>query len=277
MNKYLATLVVIAIIGFGITGLVFAQTNSDVGTLENLVTQLRGAIANLGKLQGAAVVATQGAVVPGTCPGGATMPAGTKDQMIYCNGTKWVVSPDLIHNGSQFGMKSFVSSGNGFVCVDASGFLFRSATTCDVNGGFVTMSNPSAIARSHSSLEYIGLVTMSFTLTSKGQAAYVSKTPDTALDWKTTAYQGANFDSVSANSCSYCGDSSTYFVVPDGVSRTFTYSGTMDNKDGTMGVKNMKITSIFYDDDTSGFQEFNIQNGLSGLSVDIFLDNTDRN
>lgn len=276
MNKYLVGLVIVAVIGFGVVGFVSAQTNSDVGTLENLVTQLRNAIANLGKLQGVAVV-NQGIVEPGSCPGGATMPLGAKNQMIYCNGTRWVVSPDLMHDGNRLGMKSFVGSGNGFVCVDAFGFLFRSTTVCDQNSVFVTMSNPSASARPHQTIEYLGHVTMGFALTASGKTAYISKTPDTALDWETTAYRGANLNSVSANTCGSCGDTTTYFAIPDGVSRTFTYTGIMDNKDGTAGVKNMKITRIFYDDDTSGFQEFNIQNGLGALSVDLFLDTVDRN
>ncbi len=99
-----------------------------MNVLENLVVQLQGAITGLSKLQGAAVTTSTNS--GSGCGAGPMTVAGTKGQLIYCNGSKWVASTDVMYDGSRFGLKSLAGSGNGFLCVDAQGFFFRSAQVC---------------------------------------------------------------------------------------------------------------------------------------------------
>ncbi|MBX4198505.1 peptidoglycan-binding protein [Candidatus Parcubacteria bacterium] len=109
-------------------------------------------------------------------------------------------------------------------------------------------------------------VSMSFTFNNTGNNdLYISKTPATALATSTTATSGS-LDLVSVGTPNG-GDTTTYWVISPGVPRTFTYTGVINNTSGTAGSKEFKITKIFFDDDTTGLQEANIDFGIEGLRV----------
>lgn len=71
-----------------------------------------------------------GVLVPGfgNCPGGATMPAGTKGQTIYCDGTRWVAASNLVNDGVSVGLPRLALGGNSPLCIDSFGRIFRGST-----------------------------------------------------------------------------------------------------------------------------------------------------
>ena len=113
----------------------------------------------------------------------------------------------------------------------------------------------------------------------------MSKAPGLALATSTTSSNTVDngytaLPNVIASTCSNCQDTSAHFVIPDGTTRSFTFTGQMNNISGTIGAKNFKITKIYFDDDTTGLQEFWFDvsfNGMSDLSKDVVLSNVDAN
>lgn len=147
-----------------------------------------------------------------------------------------------------------------------------------------TLSNTSAVG-TVGSIEYLASLTFKYSLTSDGGALYMSKAPGIALATSTTASNTVDngytaLPNVIGSTCSSCGDTAVHFVIPDGVTRTFTYTGTMNNRLGAIGAKNFKITKIYFDDDTTGLQEFWFDTsftGMSDLSKDVVLSDVDYN
>ncbi|MBM2817939.1 MAG: binding 1 protein [Parcubacteria group bacterium] len=113
--------------------------------------------------------------------------------------------------------------------------------------------------------------TFVFTLSNTGSNdIYVSKTPATFLATSTTSGSLGSLTLLSADSATLSGDTSSVYIIPSGSSRKFTIIGTY-GKYSTSGVIEFKITKIYFDDDTSGLQEFNIDYGLESLrSVSTF-------
>ncbi len=99
-------------------------------------------------------------------------------------------------------------------------------------------------------------VTFTFTVTNTGNSdVYISKVPAVALATSTTGSVGSpdsassTITYVNANPSSFAADTGTAptsgaYVVPAGSSRTLTYSGSLDNTNGTAGIRVFKITSI---------------------------------
>ena len=99
-------------------------------------------------------------------------------------------------------------------------------------------------------------VTFAFTVTNTGNSdVYVSKVPGVALATSTTGSVGSpatassTITYVTSNPSSFASDTGTAptsgaFVIPAGSSRTLTYSGSLDNTNGTAGIRVFKITSI---------------------------------
>jgi hypothetical protein len=60
-----------------------------------------------------------------------------------------------------------------------------------------------------------------------------------------------------------------YYIVPSGTSRGFLFSGTSNNADTdqTAGLNSTAVTRIYFDDDTTGLQEFSIGFGLERLQT----------
>jgi len=117
--------------------------------------------------------------------------------------------------------------------------------------------------------------TMSFTFTVNNTGSndiYVSKTPSTFVGTSTTAVTGGL--TLITSGTTYSTDGTAYYVIPSGTSRQFTLSGTYGN-DGAAaaGIKTFSITRVYFDDDTTGLQEFSINYGLEDWYVDSYLDN----
>jgi len=167
-------------------------------------------------------------------------------------------------------------------------------STLTANGGNTVTTNNVTLLQSGASLSSLvksvsnnpgangvkgATSTMSFTFTLNNTGSsdlYVSKTPATLLATSTTAFDtgksmGLNLiTSGSTNST----DSSTYYVIPSNTSRAFTVSGTYGNDGGTSaGIKTFTISKVYFDDDTTGLQEFNIDYGMEDWYVQDYLDN----
>ena len=99
-------------------------------------------------------------------------------------------------------------------------------------------------------------VTFAFTVTNTGNSdVYVSKVPGVALATSTTGSAGSpatassTITYVTSNPGTMASDTGTAptsgaFVIPAGSSRTLTYSGSLNNINGTAGIRVFKITSI---------------------------------
>jgi hypothetical protein len=99
-------------------------------------------------------------------------------------------------------------------------------------------------------------VTFTFTVTNTGNSdVYISKVPAVALATSTTGSTGSPASAsstityVTASPSTYAADTGTApssgaYVVPAGASRTLTYSGSLDNTNGTAGIRVFKITTI---------------------------------
>lgn len=110
-----------------------------------------------------------------------------------------------------------------------------------------------------------------FTLTNTGNNdVYVSKTPSTFVATSTTSGAQGSLTLLSADTSTLSGDSSTVYIIPSGSSRKFTLDGSY-GKYSTSGAIEFKITKIYFADDSSNLQEFNIDFGLESLrSVSTF-------
>lgn len=107
--------------------------------------------------------------------------------------------------------------------------------------GPITSSNASSTIATYG-------VTMSFSITAGDSTLYVSKLPGQALSTTSTGFSAtasSTLTNVSASPDTLAGDSSTYYVIPAGSTRSFTYSGALV---GTInsGTKSFSITGVKY-------------------------------
>jgi len=141
--------------------------------------------------------------------------------------------------------------------------------------------------------EYIGDLKMKFTMKADGGNLYISNLVNTLLATSTTAsntlaYGNGGLISIVPDpaivSCD--SDGSSLYCIPNGESRTFTITGAVTNQYGSAGgnstgaTRNFKATKLYFDDDTSGLQEFWFDssfNGMGAFSADAWLDVADRN
>src|SRR5690606_4058778 len=121
------------------------------------------------------------------------------------------------------------------------------------------VSNMSTVETPVQETPYLVGTKFTFTLTADGGNVYVSKTPAVFVSTSTTA-SSASLTSVSATG-STSNDTSTYYTITSGGSRTFTLTGSINNLNGSAGTKSFDITAINWDDDTTG--------GLAEFSTDF--------
>lgn len=99
---------------------------------------------------------------------------------------------------------------------------------------------------------------------------YVSKNPYYAVATSTTfAATSTTFDSITGGTA-LNGDSATVYIIPAGASREFTVSGQIDmtrNNSDKQG--EVKITAVYFGDDTTNIQESNVSSGLDALTSGV--------
>lgn len=217
------------------------------------------------------------------------IPSGTKktftikallaDEDDYTAGTDDVASTTLF------------ASTFSFTGVDQPTFNTVTVSGSNVTGGDAhtilvapTLSNANLVISNDQALEYLKHFSdgSQFTLTANGGSLYVSKTAATALATTTsassTAVGSAGVGITTITSDAQTGDTSTYFVVQDGASRTFRLAGSLSNQNGTAGTKNFTVSRIYFDDDTSGLQEFYFDttfSQMSNMNKDFYMGSVD--
>src|SRR3989344_4895551 len=118
--------------------------------------------------------------------------------------------------------------------------------------------------------------TIGFNMTFKnngGTDLYISKVSNTAFATSSTVAIAASStlsDSLTtASPSTRAGDSSTVWIIPSGTERSFFYTGILDNTNTTGANHSTSITKVYFDDDTSGLQEFNIDFGLEAWKTPV--------
>lgn len=112
---------------------------------------------------------------------------------------------------------------------------------------------------------------LGFTVTNNGNnPIYLSKTSSTALATTTSAGPNASSTVTSVTvSGSTTGDTADAYIVNVGASRTFTYSYTVDNTNGTTAAKKLSITQINYGTSSGSPASLNVNYGLETLNVQV--------
>ncbi|MES2216319.1 MAG: peptidoglycan-binding domain-containing protein [Patescibacteria group bacterium] len=97
-------------------------------------------------------------------------------------------------------------------------------------------------------------VTMSFVVTAGDNTLFIAANPAVALATTSSGFgvaASSTLSDVTANPGQIAGDTAQnsltgYYVVPAGSSRQFTYTGAVNNTNGTAGVKTFRVTAVNY-------------------------------
>jgi hypothetical protein len=107
-------------------------------------------------------------------------------------------------------------------------------------------------------------------LTAGDNTLFVPAAAGAALGTTSTGFgatASSTLSDVTANPGTLSGDvAGSYYTVPAGTSRMFTYNGSLDNTNGTSGLKTFKVTSINYGT-TPGVYTSAINYNLDSLKV----------
>ncbi len=195
-----------------------------------------------------------------------TLKADVADQDDFTNGT--IASSSIVVNTT-----NIVGIDSNYTTVTANGANTVSSndTTFLQNGGSVTNTSASYIIIDNgSSASIAASVKMGFTFNNTGSNdLYISKTAGIAFATSSTIATAASstLTLIQTTPATVAGDTSTVYVIPSGTSRTFDVNGTISNKNGTQGLQEFKVTKVYFADDTTNTQEFNVNFGLEGLRV----------
>ncbi|MBI2098021.1 MAG: hypothetical protein HYT46_03800, partial [Candidatus Vogelbacteria bacterium] len=212
---------------------------------------------------------------------------------------------DFTADATTYASTTVMANTTGFTAVDLPTFNTATISGSNVTGGSVktiliapTLSGISTAFTQHPSIEYIGNLTAKFSIKATGGSLYFAQDPDVALATTTngTMYNATTtgLRSVTASTCSSCGDTvaavgavanTDYFVIPDGETRTFEFTGDANNLANgvptiTAGTKNFQITNIYFGTVSTALTGFNFDttfSGMSELKKNVFLDIADRN
>lgn len=203
-----------------------------------------------------------------------TLKADVADQDDFANGA--VASTTMTVNASNIvgidsGFNTTTSSGGNTITSSDITFLQSGASITNQVATIVGDDNGTSAKTS-------ATITFQFTFNNTGNTdLYLSANPSLALATSstiatagsttlTTTYVTVVPSTVSGDSAP--NTNAGYYIIPSNTSRTFKFTGTLDNKNGTAGLQSAKITKIYFDDDTTGLQEFNINFGLEKLQTD---------
>lgn len=197
-----------------------------------------------------------------------TLTADVADQDDFLNGS--MASSTITVNTT-----NIVGIDSNYTTVTASGA--NAVTSNDItflqSGASITeMSATSVVADNGSSKSYQATLGYKFTFNNTGTSnLYLAKDPNTAFATTSTVATAASSTLTQALNVAspsvVSGDTSTVYVIPSGTSRSFSYTGLLDNKNTAAGNHSTTITKVYFDDDTTGLQEFNINFGLEKLQT----------
>lgn len=203
-----------------------------------------------------------------------TLKADVADQDDFANGAVASTTMDVNATnivGIDSGFNTTSSNGGNRITSNDITFLQSGASITNQVATIVGDDNGTSAKTS-------ATITFQFTFNNTGNTdLYMSANPSLALATSSTiATAGSTTLSttyVTVVPSTVAGDSAPntnagYYIIPSNTSRTFKFTGTLDNKNGTAGLQSAKITKVYFDDDTTGLQEFNINFGLEKLQTD---------
>lgn len=120
-----------------------------------------------------------------------------------------------------------------------------SASNSTVDQSMAKLSTP--ITRNGTTVAYTA--TFTYTLTAGDNTLYVSTDPNIALATSSTGFasnSAAQITDKITSPSNLAGDTASYYVIPAGVTRTFTWTGMLNNTGGTGGTKTLGITGVRY-------------------------------
>lgn len=204
-----------------------------------------------------------------------TLTADIADQDDFTNGdmassTITVNTTNIVGIDSNY--TTVTASGANTVATNDITFLQNGASVSNLTATAALVDNGTSKSRAAS-------IGFGFTFNNTGTSdLYVSANPSLALATSSTISRATStvFTAalVATDPGSRSGDSGAltnagYYIVPSGTSRSFLFSGKSNNTDAdqTAGLNSTSVTKIYFDDDTSGLQEFNISFGLEKLQT----------
>lgn len=131
-----------------------------------------------------------------------------------------------------------------------------------------------------------GTVTFQFTASNTGNNdVFISAVPATALSTSTSGSAGSPASASStittltaSPGVGWAGDTATLsapttgaYIIPAGSSRVFTYTGALDNKNGTAGIRVFRINSITFGSSAGTPTGSSINFGIENLVVNTYL------
>lgn len=204
-----------------------------------------------------------------------TLTADVADQDDFANGTM-ASSTITVNNTNIVGIDSnyttVTATGANVVATNDMTFLQSGASVTNLTATAVLNDNGTSKSRA-------ATISFGFVFNNTGTSdLYVSANPSVALATSSTISRATStvFTAalVTTDPGTRAGDSgaltnSGYYIVPSGTSRGFLFSGTSNNgdTDQTAGLNSTSVTKIYFDDDTTGLQEFNIGFGLERLQT----------
>ena len=204
-----------------------------------------------------------------------TITADIADQDDFTNGA--MASTTITVNAT-----NIVGIDSNFTTVTASGanVVTSNDMTLIQNGASVSNVTATAVLDDNGTTKSnTATIGFGFTFNNTGSYdLYLSSNPSTAFATTSTLALATSTIIKTALTTalpgSVAGDSALgtvggYYIIPAGTSRSFLWTGTLDNSNNnrTVAIQSASITKIFFDDDTSGLQEFNINFGLERLQT----------
>jgi len=192
----------------------------------------------------------------------------TSSLALASNDTTNIVAVDQNYNTPT--VTANTSSSNGVT------FLTSGVSVSNESSGFTPTNGANGVTQG-------GTATFSFTLTNTGNTdVFISKVPAVALATSTTGSVGSPASAsstltfVTASPTNYAGDTGTApssgaYDIPAGTSRTFTYTGTLDDTGGTSGLRVFSITQINFGTAAATPTGSNVNFGLGSLVISTSL------
>lgn len=170
--------------------------------------------------------------------------------------------------------------GQKFIGIDSNNLPLNLSSATDATSSSLTLvplsnqvsisgiSAKSSLVNNGSNPATMATVSFSFNLENKGNdTIYISSDPSVMSTFSTTAVSG-NLNSLTSP---LVVNPAGFYVIQPGSSASLTLGGSLNNAGGSSGVKELKITKIYYGNSSTGLQKYNISSGLENLRVFNYL------